>query len=160
MSAYGLQRPTGSVSAYGLHKTYGLQVSLRAPSQPTGSIVRLSRRGRLGVFRVSSCGRTRKTPKPPLLQKRCPSVLKTPTGFFVCYRLVYSSVGCCSSARIYRPGQGEKLPAVVSPPAQVGARLGALAGTGSYRRQIQRERQSNNTHLTEAYGLHVSLRAP
>ena len=71
---------------------------------------------------------------------------------FVCYRLVYSSLGCCSSAPFYRLGSVEQLPAVVTRHSQVGGRLGVLAELGSYRRSDLQERQSNTTQLTESRG--------
>ena len=68
----------------------------------------------------------------PSSQKRCPLGSSTPAGFF-------NSLGLLWSARFHRLGQGEKLPEVVSPPAQVVARLGALAGLSGCRHSALRE---------------------
>lgn len=88
------------------------------------------------VMGVGSSRHLRRLELPtPITQKAVVArVYDTSHVFFIGYRFVYNSLGFGSSARFYRLGRAGQLLVVADLPSQVGARLGALAGTGSYRR--------------------------
>ena len=95
------------------------------------------RRGRDGSwkFQISRLRlRHLELPTPITPKAVVARVYDTSHVFFIGYRIVYSSLGFWSTARFYRLGRAGQLLVVADLPSQVGARLGALTGTGSCRR--------------------------